>query len=180
MQPRSTSTASKGQRGFTLVEMMVVVAIIAILAVIGVAGISKRAYSATAKNISEQLVSTMAYARLRAGATRKIHRVQIQPQQVSIWALSTTGLTIPTTPSWGLVSNTTIPNGLVVWHAQAGANVSPGANPTQSTTLTYAIDFRPDGQATASTVFVTDSQQRDKYRVLVYHATGGSYARQSW
>ncbi|MGE0871662.1 MAG: Tfp pilus assembly protein FimT/FimU [Kofleriaceae bacterium] len=168
------------QAGFTLVEMLTVVAIIGVLSVLMVGGITSRPYNANASQISEQLVSTVNFARMRASSTRRVHRVQVQPQDISVWQLSTTGLTMPSTSTWGFVQHVKIPNGVVIWNAEAGAHVSPGSTPSQDGSLTYYIDVRPDGQATASTVYVTDSAQHDKYRVLVYHATGGSYARPAW
>jgi len=164
-------------RGFTLAEVMVVMAIIGVLCGL-MSGVMSRTYGASAKSVSGQLVSTMSLARLRAAATRRIHRVVVQPRQLSIWQAATSGLATPI--DWQQVQVVKIPSGVVVWNAQAGALVSPGATPTQSAALAYPIEFRPDGQATASTVFVTDKAQSSFYRVLVYHASGGSYARNSW
>jgi len=164
-------------RGFTLAEVMIVMAIIGVLCglMIGVLG---RTYGASTRSVSEQLVSTMSLARLRATSTRRIHRVIVQSTQLSIWQATTSGLATPI--AWQQVQIVKIPSGVEVWNAQAGALVSQGASPAQSATLAYPIDFRPDGRATASTVFVTDRAQSSFYRVLVYHASGGSYARQSW
>ena len=169
----------RAQRGFTLVEMMVVVAIIAILGAL-VVGVSSRPFGANARNVSDQIVSTLSFAKLRASATRRIHRVIVEPQRITVWPATTTGLGAPGGWEAAPIQTLTIPKGVVAWHAQAGASVGAGAAPAQSTTLQYTIDFRPDGQATASTIFVTDSAQNQTFRVLVYHATGGSYARQYW
>lgn len=170
--------ARRAERGVTLVEMMIVVAIIGVLAVLVVG--APRGYGPTAQNVSEQLTTTMGFARMRAGATRRIHRVQLEPQTISVYQAPTTGLVTPTT-GWQLVQQTTIKSGVTIWNAQAGAQVTTGATPSQDASLNYLIDFRPDGRATASTIFVTNTpQQSSKYRVLVYGATGGSYARQLW
>lgn len=168
----------QAQRGVTLVEIMVVIAIVAILGMLGLG--SMKGDGPTASNVSEQVVSTMSFARMRANAMRRIHRVVVKPTSLTVYQLSVTGLAIPSTPVWQLVQETTISKQIKIWNAQAGALVSPGATPSENASLVYNIDFRPDGRATASTVFITNTAQSSKYRVLVYGATGGSYARESW
>jgi len=165
------------QRGFTLVELMVVVAIIAILGGLLISA-SSRPVGASARNTSEQLVSTINFAKLRAAATRRIHRIQIEPQRVSVWVLSTPGLVIPGVPSWSMIQNVTIPTGVKIWEATAGATTGTGNTQTENTGLLYALDVRPDSQATATTIWVTDGLHQ--FRVLTYRVTGGTYAREFW
>jgi prepilin-type N-terminal cleavage/methylation domain-containing protein len=169
------------ERGFTLIELMVVVAIIAILGAL-IIGVATRPYAANTRNVSDNITQTFAFARMRANATRRIHRVVIEPQQVSIWAASTTGLIIRTVApitSWDLVRTTIIPRSVRIADAQAGTFTTPGAATVVDTpALNYTIDIRPDGQATASTLFITDGA--DPYRVILYHLTGAAYAREDW
>jgi hypothetical protein len=109
------------------------------------------------------------------------------PSAITIYQWSAVGMatptgtcTLPATNCYQAVQTVSVPNGVVIWNAQAGADVAGGMTPAQATTLTFDVNFRPDGSSTGGTVFLTDNQSTSFYRVLVYTATGSSYARQGW
>jgi prepilin-type N-terminal cleavage/methylation domain-containing protein len=165
------------QRGFTLVEMMVVVAIIAVLSGL-VIGVNNRTYGANAENASSELTSAFGFAKMRAASTRRYHRVEVQAQTATVWQSSLIGMTTPTT--WQLVQTFSIAEPVSVWNVSATVYASAGATVTRNVAVDSMIDFRPDGSSTGGTVFVSDAKNARPYRVLVYKATGSSYARQAW
>lgn len=181
----------RAQRGFTLVELMVVVAIIAVLAGL-MFGIAPRPYDANAGVIAEQVNATFIFARTRAVSTRKVHQVEFTTatedsqtyQVVNVWAAQATGMAVPASPPtgyWQLVDSKRVPKGVLVWSAEPSAVTTTGATPAQGTNLDYTVLFKPDGSATASTIYLTDRSGSPRYhRVLVYHVTGSSYAREVW
>ncbi len=181
----------RARRGFTLVELMVVVAIIAILSSImfGITGAST--YGANPARLADSLSSALNSVRLRALTSRKIHQVRIRfdlnPVVFDVYAAPTVGMAMSNYNGGGVVvqgvQRLEIPNGLVVWSAVAGPQTA-GQNPGQLATE-VDINYFPDGTAFVgttggATVYLTDTNQTSKYRVVVFHATGSSYARQNW
>lgn len=174
------------QRGFTMIELLVVMGLVALLATLALSTGDKS--TGNPRNTAQTINSTLSFARLRAISTRRIHRVKVEPNVISVWvdACTNCGFTTPT--SYELIESAAIPSGTVVWDATCqvptcSSNTifkTPGANPTQNTSLNADFDFRPDGSSTGGTIFVTDPQGMDRHRVLVYRATGSSYTRDAW
>ncbi len=166
------------QHGFTLIEMMVVVAIIAILSGLMIS-INKRTYGASASEVADQVVSDVTTAKMRAVSTRRWHRLIIRNSNAQLWQATTTGLATPS--AWGLVRTTNFSGGTTVWSCSSTVYATSGtASVTQNTSLQFNLDFSPDGSSTGATCFVTDDQNKQKWRVIVYKATGGAYDRELW
>lgn len=166
----------KSQRGFSLVELMVVVAIVAILSSV-MFGLAARPYNANAQNMSDQISATMNFAKMRAVSTRHIHRVQIQPQIISVWQWSAAGFSTAS-GQWEYVQKVTIPNGVKIYNVNTSVVTSTGTSVTANGSLLYQMNFKPDGSSTGGTVYIGDSKKF--LRILVYSATGGVRVRDAW
>ena len=172
------------QRGFTLIEMMVVVAIIALLSgfLISVKGST---YGANPQNVAQQAANLFNTCKMRAVSTRRWHRCEITPTGFTMEQWSATGLTTPsgacTPPStncWQLISTTPFGTNVIAWNG--GSTTTSGASVTLNASLVYDIDFRPDGSSTGGSIYFADVQGVKPWRTVVHRATGGSYARAGW
>jgi hypothetical protein len=120
---------------------------------------------------------------MRAVSSRHWHRCVIQPTSVTIYQWPTSGMTVPVGTLWQNVSGIDIGANVAVWDASTTVCASSpcgGAPTVANTSLAFNIDFRPDGSSTGGTIYISDVQHNKLYRVVVYTATGSSYARNSW
>jgi prepilin-type N-terminal cleavage/methylation domain-containing protein len=186
-QPAASQRARvRAQAGFTLIELMVVVAIVTILGAL-LMGVASRPYGANAQNLSEQLSTTLGFARTRAIATRHTHKVTIYnttsgtraEQIVSIEANQDRGTR--TAGTYNPIEYRRINSNSIIWSATTGIPAT-NASPAQNTGFPFSIYFRPDGSvSSSSTIYLTDRMGTPKrYRLVVVQATGSTYARQTW
>ena len=167
------------QRGVTLVELMVVLTIVGVL--MAAAVVSYQNSPASVHGYAEQVSGELDGARLRAVASKRWQRVEIQAAQVSVWEATTEGMATPV--GWQLLRTVFAPAKVSVvsmsdqTHAVPNSSVpAPGAGMTNA-----AVEFRPDGAAAAAaTIFIGDARDVSHVRVAVYRATGSAYVFNDW
>jgi prepilin-type N-terminal cleavage/methylation domain-containing protein len=169
--------ARRLQRGFTLIEMMVVVAIIAVLSGLVISASSKPV-GASARSVSEQIVGVLNAAHLRAQATRRVHKVVFDDSHAWVMVASETGLVPSGAATYSTLQTLSFPTGVKIYDVSTSAVASPSGATYTPTTINYDLYIRPDGQSTQTTLFVSDGLH--KWRVIIYHITGGVYAREHW
>ncbi len=166
------------ERGFTLIELMTVVAMIAILTVT-LASVAGGKGAGKPRTTADRITGMIQFARLRAVSQRRYHMVRIEPNVISVWAADDTGFAAPAYNN-PIIQGMDIPSGVVVWNVDTATDAASGSSPTQSTSFTFDITFKPDGSSSGGTVFLTDNQQESKFRVFVYKTTGAALSRENW
>ena len=178
----------KQPRGFTLIELMVVIMIIGVLSALLI-GISSTTYGASSANVADDVVQEFNLCKMRAVSTRHWHRCEIDgtvsPPTLTVYQWPSAGMTVPTSGStaWQNVYAISIGPNVSVWDASATVCASSpcgGAPTAPNTSLKFDFDFRPDGSSTGGTAYISDAGHNKVERVVVYTATGSSYARNSW
>lgn len=172
----------RAERGFTLVELMVVVALIAILA--GVAVSYSGENRATVRGVAGQIVGECDQTRMRALSSRRWHRLRfdVVAGKMIVEQAATTGMVKPAdADEWLQVGAATLPKVVALFGIAPSANLDPGEGiPADGDGLDLALEFGPDGAAEPRTVYLQSYQGRDPFRVVVYRATGTATARSEW
>ncbi len=170
----------RGQQGFTLVELMVVVAMIGILSYMAVAYTGES--RANLKSFGGSVLAEADQAKMRALASRRWHRVRfdLDAYLVITDQATFTGMSEPADDEWTMVSQVPIPKKFHVQAITTTADVDVGNDPGDGDGIDEALLFAPDGSSAARTVYLSTVSPYTYVRVVVYRATGTAYLKEGW
>jgi prepilin-type N-terminal cleavage/methylation domain-containing protein len=177
------AAASAGGRGFTLVEVAVVISMIGVLAAVAALFLNPRTTAETSRGYAQEVAALCETMRQRAVASRRWQRLDVEDGRVVHMQATDPGMAQPVDATgYDPVGLVAVPPQVVIAAVSFRTHVNVNDSvPAPGTNVPAYIYFRPDGTALEpATIFVSDSRSEQRARVAIYPATGSAYAYQDW
>lgn len=136
-------------RGFTLLELMIVVVIMVILAVLAAPSFAEWQKDLECRAVTRNIVSTLRYARSRAINTNLEHRVEYEPENRRYRLIQ--GDRANQSNNW----NTIVCDWIVL---PPGVHLDTNVNP---------VHLNTNGTANGGTISIQDATNKTKFKVIV-------------
>jgi prepilin-type N-terminal cleavage/methylation domain-containing protein len=167
----------RAQAGFTLIELMVVVVIVTVLVATATLALRPERYARNAKGYTEQVASTLENMRLRATASRRWQRLEVNGDSIVHMEADAPGMGVPA--GYNVITTVEVPSGVRIAALDDSTHDVPDVAVADGTGLGDFIDFAPDGAGQAATIFIEDETKR-QYRVAVFRATAAAQVYEGW
>ncbi len=159
-------------RGFTLIELIVVVSVVGVLAVLALPSFKEWKTNAEYRKAAREVASVLRLARSRAISANREHDVVFDLVTDSYRLRKGSRATDTPTDGWSIVYNcSSVP---------ASVNLKGLLACSDDTNETFAFHFNPNGSCTNKYICVLDNASNKKFLVGIPRPTSGRVKIMSW
>lgn len=173
--------AHRSTSGFTLPELMTVIVLIGVLTAIGLFSLSGYGRAQNAASLARGIEYAMMRARADALGDGRQRRLSCTRAGCSTLLATWTGMgACPATPCFSDGDDHILAGSHALIFNVDGTTDWKTSTPGTQMSGTQTITFYPDGSATPATVYVSDQDGGNQFKVYVYAGTGMARLVSNW